>query len=345
MSLNVESLDYSSYFNELSIQQTSKFPKLTPNFNLSNIIKRSVSSIIDRVINESYDYVGVINSSNYNNYFIKDTNIRQNSNQKYFYEFINTGSRSSFSLKDWKYLYLPITQEIANKVPQVPKQNKLYLVKDIIKIDREYPVKVYLLDANKFNTINSFTTSVKDFVGTHSYLPYMVSRGNTIILPTNQVLYEYIDSKGYYGIPFNKYYSSLRPSDLQYPTGTPSDEQIYTNDYLQTLVGSTSSSVIYKTVPYNLYFTGYATNLSYSNNITYYLYLKDSTSLFNKVDVPVLIPYLCESSPDISKRVKSFVDAERTKAFNLSLNINLFSHSTQSIEISQISQLSKLKLL
>jgi hypothetical protein len=214
---------------------------------------------------------------------------------QYYWEFINSNSIDNF--EDLQFVYIPATQSNFNRLQtkilyyststlneaqgiitqtnfnklqsKIPYYSKWNEAKEVELI---YPTKNYLIEANSVSWGSSYSINVSSGFS-HPFLPTFDFTGRVCLL-NQTLLYEYKDLKGYYSVKDSYYLSPLRPTDLSYPLGIPTESQL-TTDECQLENSYPTSGDSYFVGEYQYQYT----NSSYNPHIKFYLYA-NSTSQF-----------------------------------------------------------------
>jgi hypothetical protein len=234
-----------NYLTQVKLQQVNKvlFPKQDKNL-FSFYLPYSQSEAINFLLTKPFEYLSTV--------LIKNT---------YFWEFVNSFNVSEFI--DLEFLYIPVTTSLLNslkaKLPNYSIWNESKNTKII------YPLISYLLENNSNDFVSFYTIDVSSGF-THPFLPTFEFTGRVCLL-NQTLLYEYKDSKGYYSVKDFYYLSPLRPIDLNYPLGIPSESQLTTDEcQLKDFYPTSGDSYFVGEYQYQY------TNSSYNPHIKFYLY-------------------------------------------------------------------------
>lgn len=181
----------------------------------------------------------------------------------YYWEFVNSNNITDFV--DLEFLYIlvdpTIFQSIKTYLPYYSTWNEAK------QLELVYPKLSYLLDANSVSYGSSYFVNVSSGFS-HPFIPTLEFTGFVCLLKQT-LLYEYQDITGYYAQKDYQYLSPLRPLNLDYPLGIPTDSQLTVDDcYLDEYDKYPSSGDSNWVGEYQ----GQYTNSTYNKHIKFYLY-------------------------------------------------------------------------
>jgi len=187
---------------------------------------------------------------------------------QYYWEFVNSNNITNF--EDLQFVYISATQANFNRLKdKIPYYSSWNEAKEVELI---YPTKNYLIEANSVSWGSSYLVNVSSGF-THSFLPTFEFTGRVCLL-NQTLLYEYKDLKGYYSVKDFYYLSPLRPTDLNYPLGIPTENQLIVDEcQLENSYPISGDSYFVGEYQYQY------TDSSYNSHIKFYLYA-NSTSQF-----------------------------------------------------------------
>ncbi len=307
---------YIDYIAQLQ-QQRSNNPLFLKLFNLlpltQEVPKLDITYVIDKVIKENYEYTGNIKS--------KETLYKGYTSN--YYEFVLIKPRTT--IERWKYLYVPITDEFTSLIkPKLPNINYWEVLSIGEKVETIYPNDIYLIEKDLIKLESKLETFKNEY--THKLLPYMIFTGFFSRFTSGEVVYEYKDSKGYYGPLNHLYLSKLKPLELEYPVGSIFDEDIEQLECMQQDIGNYPSYGYYTDNLVVGKFSGFTTTKKYDNKRIYYLYNYDAGSFLSKA----------KPSQRANAYIESLILNQRNEL--PFINLEQISTNSQAIEIAQKSQ-------
>lgn len=188
----------------------------------------------------------------------------------YYWEFVNSNNITDFV--DLEFLYIPVNfttfQSIKTYLPYYSTWNEAK------ELELVYSKLSYVIDANAASYGSSYFVNVSSGFN-HPFIPTLEFTGRICLLKQT-LLYEYQDIIGYYAQKDYQYLSPLRPLDLSYPLGIPTESQLtvdecYLDEYDKYPLSGDSNWVGE--------YQGQYTNATYNKHIKFYLYA-NSTKQF-----------------------------------------------------------------
>lgn len=248
----------------------------------------------------------------------------------FYYEFVDVGSALSSTFEDWRYIYVPLSfkDELIQR-EKLPFYYK-YNIEDV-KIENQYIDSPTLIS---YPRPKSTFITTPDVSFLHPYLKNFIFTGHSFLTKQGIMMYEYRDFNMFADHITITYYSKLRPLNFYLES---SIVEVYGFENLivlqQFIGGSPNTLEVYtKDIP-NLEFTGRTTNSSFSKKRRWYEY-----DLFlNQVPInKVLLPYR-----PVNRSIE-FVDISvNNKSKTLFMP---YRSSQQSIVINQQSTSKKIKI-
>lgn len=324
---NLPLVDLSIYIEELKQQRKNnpKFPKIYSLLPLTiSPITRTTTSILTQLKSDQYLYTGIISNTSDLNYIVDDISTTNKQTSKY-YEFVSVKSYNQSKFPKWKYLYLPLTTDITLALDEeglLPYYYEWDVRGAIPTINKIVPNKLNIVEQSS----NSWDSKI-EILGedlSHPFIHFMYFTGYCTQYANGTIVYEYFDSKGYYGPLDQTYCSNYKPTQLNYPLGNPPTESLELDECLNQLIGEYPSHGEYIDKPLFGEFIGYKTNSIYDKYDTYYLYRGLNENLF-----------LSSARPH--ERAKSYADSLTFTGLETKIALNLSSQTNQNIEIRQTS--------
>lgn len=220
------------------------------------------------------------------NIVARETPLFKDTEEIYYYEFVDTSPSYKTKFNEWKYFYLPVEtykQTLINN-NYLSSLNYYNAEEQIYKLI--YPIKQYLYPLNRPKTYyinNSFINQTHPYSNNYIYTGIYTSNNN------GEVIYEYVDYKMltdditityYSNIPPNNY--ELRSKEAEYFSLKEEVALIsYINRPPSILEWSSSFIPNYK-------FTGRSTTKQFSKGKTWYEY---NVFINNQVAYQILLPH------------------------------------------------------
>ena len=186
-------------------------------------------------------------------------------NSQYYWEFVRSANITTF--EELQFVYV-----LANNINfELLKAKVPYYATWNSTIQIVYPTTNYLIDANADSWGSNYSLNVSPGF-THPFIPTFELTGRVCLLKSI-LLYEYTDTKGYYGPQGLIYLSPLRPINLNYPLGLPTTAQLTLDEcYIESQIkypvkGDTNWVGRYQ---------GQYTNSTYNKHIKFWLYANDT---------------------------------------------------------------------
>lgn len=291
---------------------------------LPTLNKTSLEAIRELARWSNSQFIGVIE---------RNTPLYSDTNDVYYYEFINLGVRTQTNFTDWKFFYVPvskydelITETSSNILPSY----KVYNV-DTVKVETILTKSPPLCPFTRPNSIFYNLPSTNNL---HPLVPNFLFTGFSFLDKRGFMIYEYNDFKMYTDHISITYYSVLRPLSFFIPSSSVEQYALEDDFIRMSLIGRPPNYLeIYTNLP-TLKYTGKSTTENFNNFRKWYEYKR----YFNGFPFDnVLLPY---APTPLSI---DFVNVEVNNAtmgilFNQTVN-------TQSISINQVSSNNKISLL
>ncbi len=257
-------LAYAGYSLRVRSQQTKnpRHPKRDITIPTNHYPRDYAASILAEVINEAYSFTGIIRLPN----------------SQIFYEFVNTTIKAYSDFTDYRFLYIPVTPATTKQLKgKLPSLTTWDLKAQTIQVWS--PMAIAIVDSSADRWPDFYSLEVEDCY--HPYLPDFYFTGRVVNQRNSKVLYEYFDSAGLYGVQDGIYMSVLRPVNLDFPLGVPSD--LVMDDCLKELIGCGPTSGHLDQVGQ---FTGYVTTAAYHPKVTFHLYEREDGTGFLSESLP-----------------------------------------------------------
>lgn len=285
---------------------------------------------------QNRSYVEVIDSLNkFPNAFFSNTIERtkplyQDTQDNFYYEFIDKSAGSYTNMESWRYFYIPLSQYniIASKLPSFKFYDvnfssevlTYYLTNNILYVNKTNLKASYILDSNE-----SFK---------HPLAPHFIFTGGITLLKDGKMVYEYKDSKGYSDYEDISYLSLLSPIDLYIPATIVNNFQFTEDFILRDYLNKPSSKLnLYNKNNKTFEFSGRTTNKYFSAYKKWYEYYE------NEDGFPIgtiLLPY-----PPTFKSL----DFVKTDFYNKNIGFNLNQvDNNQFLTIQQFSSNKKINI-
>lgn len=250
----------------------------------------------------------------------------------YYYEFVDLGLQSRTSFPDWEFWYVPVSKysELVNEVgdsilPSYQTYNVQTKEIETIKTLTQ-PLISYPRPSVTFYTRSFFNN-------THPLLNHFIFTGHSFLDKKGYMIYEYQDYKMFSDDISITYYSILRPLNFFIKSNLVKEYGIETTTQLLKFIGKPPNYLeLYTGVP-DLRATGRSTTRDFSNIRRWYEYIRYiDDQPFDKI----LLPYAPTSlSTD-------FVKIELNKSA-MSLVFNL-TNNIQALSINQTSSNNKISI-
>lgn len=261
-----------------SAQIGSSFPEV------SNL-EIGVDDYVQRV---TVDELGVWE---YTGVYSIDTPLYPDSDETTFYQFID---KRVGNLTNWRYIYIPISYQedliLAGLLPSINFYDASTFNSGTI-----YPEELELIRIDDYTAAPSFFTNIPNTSYSHPFYPDFYFTGSTVTFK-KELVYEYVDFRGYYDIPYTYYYSRRRPLELEYPYGRVTDldlETRYIDSCYPNSIGQAPTYLEYTgVVPPILSFEYRNTNRVYSPNHIWYLYTGSSQTLLQSPPHELAKPFI-----------------------------------------------------
>lgn len=287
--------DYPFYHEGIRLQESSTLPIPI----VSSIIKqeRFIFSGTKEVRDIIYKDVGYFNKESLldsiniitNNFLFGDSSSNSEYKAELHEDIPNTDPRlvwefhiEGSSISNNRYLYLPIREnyleDIKHLLPSLPMWDV-----DSYSAWYQYPTDKYLLDTTSQEWPTHYNVLSNDLK--HPFIPDFLFTGRVILQGyEGNLLYEYTDIKGVYGLKDEIYLSNLKPLHLDFPIGIPRRDELLLDECLEHSIGYYPSKG-------NLItdigrFTGYRTNNKYHPHRTFYLYERSNGTVFLTIARP-----------------------------------------------------------
>jgi hypothetical protein len=272
---------FSEYVKQINSQRAlnPNFPKLKDSLPFISKTKYTSAEITNIVLSDSFYYQGITEIA-----------------KKTYWEFCDIAS----SPVNNRFAYIEVSESnlalISSELPALYQTNN-----STNKVESVYPTSANLFQPNpeKINRYNSLVTG--DL--THPLLPGFYFSGRIYILYSS-LYYEYFDNRGIYGVKNQTYISNLRPLYLDFPTGLPARDNIYTDECLEQLRGFPPT--IYADDQKGV-FTSYVYKIPVGNyssrdlkpETLFYIYKREDNTIFASSSAPIKEYLLLDTNPSI----------------------------------------------
>lgn len=245
-------------------------------------------SALAQVTNGDYEYVGVrlIKGAFSNEYlyaqisqYLTDS-VMMNSNLMLSNRLPDSINTSSRQLVMWEfmgtpdgdyrpYLYVPANesyyQYLADKVPAYRWWGRT-------EYGTTFPYRDYIAPISIDKWGEYYELISTDIP--HPYYKGLYFTGYVTTQGDGQIIYEYVDARGYIGPIGTRYSSDIRPNGIDFPLGIPSEGQLIKDDCLPYTFPE------YGYEAWAGKYVGYKTTSRYHPTQTFYLYERDDASVF-----------------------------------------------------------------
>ena len=243
----------SDYISLVKAQQASNLdsPKIEPLFNSISPLYTE-SQAINSVLTEPYIYLSckILGST-------------------YYWEFLKNNNITDFT----KFKFIYIRANLTNFNLLISKLPYYYSWSKYEGVYLTYPDKSLVIDTDSSSWGAYYSTTISDtFI--HPFLPTFNFTGNICLLK-DRLLYEYIDSKGWYGILNLSYLTPFRPINLTYPLGNPNGSQLIVDNCYNSNINKYSNR---GDANFAGRYIGQYTTKDYNKHIKFWLYQNSSST-------------------------------------------------------------------
>lgn len=238
-------------------------PKQNNDFNLSiNELNKYPNAFISNIIKREYP-------------------LYKNTNDIFYYEFVDIGVGYNTTLKDWKYFYIPFNS--FNVIEQRLPSFKFYDVELNDTVNTQY-LNFNVMYINNNLNIDYIINSKNE---PHPLLVHFLFTGGCTILKNGSILYEYKDSKSYTDDSSISYLSNLSPLNIYLESTYLEEDQFFVDPNLKNMLYLPPSKSNLYNKDLDLGYTGNSTNIKFSSHkkwYEYYIYINGFIS--NQIILP-----------------------------------------------------------